>query len=213
MLILLKTLVVTLFGSVLNQAVASQITLVDQLHQAYNQVVYFEADFTQKKHIKFLSKPLVSKGKIKFAKEQGMIWEITDPVWVKTKIQDNQIFKTTSYQTNKQVTDVQMKAVAQILTELLSSKLDRVESQFDVSALQMDETNGVWQVRLKPKTVMIKKALHELLITGQVADDFDQQGISHIKVIDNNGNQTDIAFESVHIETGTLTQEVLDAFQ
>ncbi len=213
MLSLFKTLVVLLSGSVLNQAVANQITLVDQLHQAYNQVVYFEADFTQEKHIKYLSKPLVSKGKIKFAKEQGMIWEITEPVWVKTKIQNNQIFKTTSYQTNKQVNDVQMKAVAQILTELLSSQLDRVESQFNVSALQMDETNGIWQVKLLPKAVMIKKALHELLITGQVSNEFDQQGISRIKVIDNNGNQTDIAFESVHIKTGTLTQEVLDAFQ
>ncbi|MCB1582386.1 MAG: outer membrane lipoprotein carrier protein LolA [Xanthomonadales bacterium] len=194
-------------------AAAEQTSLIEYLHQAYAKVQYFEADFTQEKHIKFLSKPLISKGKIKFVKQQGMIWEITSPIWVKTKIQDNQIFKTTDYENNKKVTDVQMKAVAQILTELLSSQLDRVESQFDVADLEHDEAQGQWQVKLMPKSMMIKKALQELVIFGQLSDDAEKQGISQIKIVDQSGNHTKIQFESVRIKTDALTQDLLDAFQ
>lgn len=192
---------------------ADNATFIDQLHQAYAKVLYFEADFIQEKQIKHLSKPLISKGKIIFAKQQGMIWEVTEPVWVRTKIQDNQIFKTTQYYQNKKVNDVQMKAVAQILTELLSSQLDRVESQFDISDLNLEQQNGMWQVKLTPQVMMLKKSLSSLEITGQLANGSDQQGINQITIFDKSDNQTQITFESVRIENNQLTQDMLNEFQ
>lgn len=201
--------------------------LVHRLQQAYADVAYFEADFTQEKMVKHLSKPLISKGKIKFAKEHGMIWEIIEPIAVQTKINQQGIFKTNQFFKDKKVKDVQMKAVADIFSELLSSKLDRIEGQFDVENAVYDEGTMGWQVTLKAKSAVIKKALKALLIKGSDFSNKDQitsakntepssneqinQGIQAIQIIDQAGNSTTISFDNV-VTKGALDSELVDVF-
>ncbi len=192
---------------------ASQDQLVDHLHQAYADVAYFEADFTQEKKLQHFSKSLVSKGKIKFAKSHGMIWEITSPIWAKTKINPQGIFKTNQFYQNKKVTDVQMQAVAGILTELLSSQLDRVESQFSVQAVSLSAESHDWQVTLLAKSPIIKKALQALVIKGNTGETDQPRGISQIQIIDPTNNTTDITLHEVILNSAPLNQDLLDVFQ
>ena len=185
--------------------------LVDQLQQAYADVTYFEAAFTQEKNIKFLSQPLVSKGRIVFAKNHGMVWEVIDPIYVKTIIKQQGIFKSNQFHENRPVKDVQMKAVADILTELLSSQLDRIESQFNVSEVVIDDDQHEWQVTLTAQSRIIKKALKQLRIEGNMGN--DHKGIGKITILDATENTTVIAFNQVKLMTAPPSQDQLDDFQ
>ncbi len=192
---------------------AGQQDLIEQLHQAYVDVNYFAADFVQEKQVKFLSKPLISKGKIKFHKNSGMVWEIIEPIWVKTKINDSGIFKTNQFYQDKKVTDVQMKAVAGILTELLSSQLNRIESQFTVAEVMIDDGQKNWKATLLADSLLVKKALNSLLIEGYLPSADQQKGISQITIIDQANNQTQITFSNVELHKEKLSQDLLDDFQ
>lgn len=192
---------------------ANKPELVNRLHEAYSDVNYFEASFVQQKNVKFLSKPLISKGLIKYSNTAGMIWEIIEPIWVKTKITEEGIFKTNQYKKNQKVTDVQMKAVAQILSGILSSKLDRIESQFKISAVELDKQNNNWTVNLTAVSVIIKKAIHGLVIKGNLANENQKKGITEIIIIDSAENQTLIQFLNVRLSNEPMSQDVIDAFQ
>lgn len=197
---------------------ANQHELVERLHQAYADIQYFEAEFTQEKNVKHLSKPLISKGKIKFSKSHGMIWEITEPIWVKTKINQQGIFKTNQFYQDKKVNDVQMKAVAGILAELLSSQLNRIESQFEVQQIIFAENELDWQVTLLAKSPMIKKALHALVIKGSMGEGGINRGINHIQILDQSQNKTEISLHNITVKNisssnAVLNQEILDVFQ
>ncbi len=192
---------------------ADQQDLIEQLHQAYVDVNYFAADFVQEKQVKFLSKPLISKGQIKFHKNNGMVWEITEPIWVKTKINDSGIFKTNQFYQDKKVTDVQMKAVAGILTELLSSQLNRIESQFKVAEVTIDDRQKNWKATLLADSLLVKKALNGLLIEGYLPAADQPKGISQITIIDQANNQTKITFSNVELHKEVMNQDLLDDFQ
>ena len=188
--------------------------LVEQLHQAYDQVQYFEAEFVQNKQVKFLSKPLVSTGVIKYAPTHGMIWEVVKPIWVKTKINDEGIFKTNSFEQNVKVKDVQMQAVADILGELLGARLDRMRSQFELSASQLSDDQLHWEATLIPRSKLIKKALAQLHIEGLLDDAGQGQGISKITLVDPNENITTIVFsEVVMFNEQSPPAELLHDFQ
>ena len=192
---------------------AEQGDLVKKLHEAYSNVTYFEASFVQEKSVKFLSKPLVSKGHIQFLKNHGMVWEIMEPIWVHTKINESGIYKTNQFEKNKKVTDVQMKAVAQILSELLSSKLDRIESQFSISDVVIDAQHNRWQVSLSAASLMIKKAIETIVIKGYLASEGQSKGISQIKIIDPAGNTTLIRFIDIQLSEQSVEQGVIDGFK
>ncbi len=209
----MRKLTAVFFILIATMASANQNDLVKKLHEAYADVQYFEASFVQEKTVKFLSKPLVSKGHIKFSKKHGMIWEITKPIWVKTKINKNGIFKTSQFHQNKKVTDVQMKVVAQILSELLSSQLDRIESQFSISELTLNDENNSWQVTLSASSILIKKAIKALNIMGNLENENQSKGISRIEIIDPSQNITVITFIDVKLSDKALGQDVIDDFQ
>jgi len=198
---------------VTQMSLASQSELVDRLHQAYADVQYFEAEFIQEKHVKHLSVPLISAGKIQFAKNHGMIWEITKPIWVKTKINQQGIFKTNQFYQDKKVTDVQMKAVAGILTELLSSRLDRIESQFNVQKVEFEPNSLDWQVTLLAKSPIIKKALYALVLSGNTGETAMDRGISQIQIIDQAANKTIISLHVITLKNQPLSQDLVDVFQ
>ena len=188
--------------------------LVEQLHQAYDQVQYFEAEFVQNKQVKFLSKPLVSTGVIKYAPTHGMIWEVVKPIWVKTKINDEGIFKTNSFEQNVKGKDVQMQAVSDILGELLGARLDRMRSQFELSASQLSDDQLHWEATLIPRSKLIKKALAQLHIEGLLDDAGQGQGISKITLVDPNENITTIVFsEVVMFNEQSPPAELLHDFQ
>ena len=143
-----------------------------------------------------------------------MIWEVVKPIWVKTKINDEGIFKTNSFEQNVKVKDVQMQAVADILGELLGARLDRMRSQFELSASQLSDDQLHWEATLIPRSKLIKKALAQLHIEGLLDEAGQGQGISKITLVDPNENITTIVFsEVVMFNEQSPPAELLHDFQ
>ncbi len=197
----------------INLVAAEQQNLAEKLHQAYADVSYFKAEFVQEKRVKYLSAPLISKGFLKFSNEHGMVWEITHPIWVKTIITDQGIFKTNRYHSNKKVNDVQMKAVAGILSELLSAQLDRIKSQFEISEVNIETDSNHWQVTLLSQSPLIKKALNSLVIEGNLGSETHSKGIDKIQITDQADNVTVISLHSIEMGSEPGNKEWLDDFQ
>lgn len=204
-----------------------QHNLVEKLHEAYQDIQFFQSDFTQTKSVKFLSQPIVSTGQMVYSTELGLIWEVKKPVWVKTIINDQGVFKSNARHGSKKVKDPQIKVVASILTELLSSKLDRVESQFQVMDVVQNVQSGHWSVTLQAKGVLIKKAISSITIKGidnshhgtevsvaGTAEKLEKNtGIQHLVVVDAQGNETHISLSNQFISQLTLTDELRQLFQ
>lgn len=195
-----------------SQLRGGEAALVEKLHAAYQGIRYYKADFEQIKNIKFLSQPIVSKGLLIFSSELGLVWEVHDPLWVKTIINDEGVFKSNHRETKKKVKDPQIKVVASILTELLSSQLDRVESQFDIQNTVYNEANDEWSVMLIAKGVLIKKAISQIQINGKLNSDDSSNGIQSIVISDASGDETLINLSEQLLSKTEVTSEQRKAF-
>lgn len=187
-------------------------SLVQKLHQSYQGIRYFQSDFKQIKTVKFLSKPITSTGQFTFSPELGLVWEVKSPVWVKTLINDEGVFKSNSRIAKQKVKDPQIKVVASILSELFSSQLDRVESQFNIKEVIEDNEAGQWSVTLEAKGSLIKKAITSISITGQLSASQSDNGIESLVIVDASNNETLISLSKQIISQTALTDVQRHAF-
>lgn len=211
-----RLLIGLLVGLIWPLSAGSQ-TLVEQLHQAYHDVNYFQADFEQHKQIAFLSKPLVSSGRLIFAKNQGLIWQLEKPLWSKTRITDEGVFKSNKYQHNKKVTDHQVQALGGILQELLSAELNQVKSRFHINEPHIDEQQGRWYVTLTAKNKMVKKAIKSIVLQGKLklsvaSKEKSVGGIEGIIITEQNDDQTKIQLTHIVESKQPLSEEQLGVF-
>ncbi|MBL4658814.1 MAG: hypothetical protein JKY19_00530, partial [Alcanivoracaceae bacterium] len=169
----------------LNSAYAVDLTLINQLHEKYQNVSYYQANFIQEKQVSYISKLLITQGRLEFALNKGLIWEVKKPLWVKTLITDKGVFKSTKYQQKQKVRDIQIKLIAEILTELLTANLDKIESHFKISSVDQSDADN-WRINLNPKKMIMKKALKQISLIGIKAHNHDVEinGIKEIIITD-----------------------------
>jgi len=184
---------------------------LNQLTASYVNTALFEADFTQTKQVKFMHKPLVSQGRIKFAKNHGLIWIIDQPFESRTWVNQQGVFKANQFEPKKPVNDPQMKAVAGVLSELLSAQVDNLVKKFTVSNQTFGD-NALWRITLTPNTMLMKKVLQRIEIIGKGSDAEDADGIQRIVVTDSNQNVTEIEFSQVKRQQKSLTDQQISEF-
>lgn len=176
-----------------------------QLHEAHVGVTYFEAQFEQQRQVKFISKPLVSTGIIHFAPELGLVWQVKQPLSVKTIINDSGVYKSTQGGPLIKVKDPQIKIIADILSELLSAELDQVNSQFKVEPIKPANQSTSWEVLLKPKNSLMKKAIASIGIQGGMQGD-QAKSIDTVTINNQSGDVTVIQFSSVVMSSEALSE-------
>ncbi len=194
-------------------AKAQESFLIEQLHEKYHNINYYQADFRQSKNVSYISKPLITTGQLEFAVGLGLIWEIKEPLWTKTLINKEGVFKTTKYHKNQKVKDMQIKVIAEIMTELLTANLDKVESKFELLVLHKGDAQDPWQVQLKPKGALMKKALLKIILKGQPADDKIKSGIAQIIIIDQAQNVTTLSLQEKILQKGALSPSLRQHFE
>ena len=193
--------------------------LIHELHNKYQDVSHYQASFIQEKKVSFISKTLITEGQLEFALDEGLIWQVEKPLWVKTLITKEGVFKTTKYQSKQKVKDLQIKLIAEIMTELLTANLDKIESHFSISPLRNDEDKtDIWQLDLIPKKIMLKKALKHIALIGykrEINDEENTQisGISEIVITDKSDNITRIMLNDIQLHKGPLKKEVRMKFE
>lgn len=186
-------------------------TRLNQLTSGYIDLHLFEASFIQTKQVKFMQKPLVSSGRIRFAKNHGLLWIIDKPFQSKTWVNQQGVFKANQFEDKKQVKDPQMKAVAGLLGDLLSAQIDQVAQKFSVVEDSTD-IDTVWQVTLRPNTTLMKKVLQSIQVIGTDPDVENVQGIQRIVVTDSNQNVTEIEFNDIKRQHKPLTDQQISEF-
>lgn len=185
-------------------------TRLNQLTSVYSDTTFFEADFTQTKQVRFMHKPLVSSGQIKFAKNHGLLWIIEQPFQSKTWVNQQGVFKANQFEDKKKVKDPQMKVVAGLLSDLFSSQVNKVARKFTVSDESTDD--NMWQVTLRPDSALIKKVLQSIEVIGAESNTKISQGIQRIVVTDRNDNVTEIKFSRIKRQHKPLTDQQISDF-
>ncbi len=185
---------------------------LQQLHAAHTGVTYFEARFEQRRHVKFIAKPLVSNGVILFSPDLGLVWQVNQPLSVKTVINQSGVFKSTQGGPLNKVKDPQIKIIADILSELLSAELDQVNSQFLIEPVNDAKQNDHWQVKLKPKNTLMKKAIQSIDIQGVLQND-QAHSIDTIVIKNQSGDDTVIQFTGVVLSMKALSEQQRGVFE
>ena len=210
---LMPLILIFLIGTVWaedNPSIKAQSRL-NQLTASYVNTALFEANFTQTKQVKFMHQPLVSSGRIKFAQGHGFLWIIDKPFQSKTWVNQDGVFKANQFEGKKQVKDPQMKAVAGVLSDLLSAQVDQVAQKFTVSD-DTPDIDTLWQVTLRPNTALMKKVLLRIEVIGTDSGAENSQGIQRIIVTDSNQNVTEIEFSRIKQQHKPLTDQQISEF-
>lgn len=113
--------------------------------------------FQQAKHMQILNLPLHSSGSFAVLKDQGVLWQLEQPFESTMTITENGL-RGADIDDNRA-----MQYVGNLLMQLLSGDFTALEKQFELFA-EIDEQG--WQLQLKPRSALIKKAVTHIQLSG-----------------------------------------------
>lgn len=156
---------------------------VSSLLKAFSSMKGLEADFVETKHLQLLMKPLVSKGKIYFARP-NLLCRITQSPQVsrvivnpqRAVIKSNGKVKTISLREHKEVS-----ALVNALLWILSGDQKRLSQAFDAH-LAADPKS--WTLSLKPKPKNLRALVQKIIVRG------NRRSVASIEVLESNGDRS-----------------------
>lgn len=152
--------------------------------------------FAQEKHMQLLSMPLKSSGSFAVVKDTGVIWQLEKPVNSTMTITEHGL-KGVDIDDNRA-----MQYVGKLLMQLLSGEFSTLEKQF---SLQAEIEKEQWQLKLEPRSALIKKAVLSISLAGS-------RYIQMIELKENGGDKTVIRLLE-HQEHSQAARDVLDVLQ
>lgn len=146
------------------------------------------ADFTQTKHMSFLSKPIESKGKLSFKKPGMVLWRYTNPFQYSVLFRDNKIF----------INDGGRKSDVNAGSSKLFDRLSKIVAgsitgdMFDTKEFVITyyKSGGIPQVRFQPRDATLKKYLKQIDMY------FDENAVSEVKMTEPSDDYTRIVFKN-----------------
>lgn len=144
-----------------------------QLKLADKQTGYFE----QKKFLKILNRPFISKGEYTYTADQGLTWKTQFPINNTLVINRQGVFKLVAESELEAVT--KEATASALMLSLFSADFDQLQKDFDIHF-----DNNV--VQLTATNEAIQKVIHTIELTL-----FEQQ-IRAVKITEENGNRTEI---------------------
>jgi hypothetical protein len=145
------------------------------------------ADFYQKKSIRALSRPLISKGHLIFLQGKGVLWEVAEPFRAQMLIQSDRLVEWTKKGVPKPSNfsaHPGFKALSSVIISTFSGNFESLTENFDT-------TNNLvqrgWWLTLQPKNKSLSMMFSRIEIRGN-------QFVEHISLIEARGDQTDIEF-------------------
>lgn len=123
--------------------------------------------FTQERHIKGMSKPLLSKGRLT-ADEDRIVWHMTEPFDVETVIAPDGITESVHGEAPRPVASASGElgsAIARSAAALMRGRWEELSSLFEVLEPAMLDS-GDWQVLLSPLNERMKQAVGSIEVTG-----------------------------------------------
>jgi len=164
------------------------------LEKLGNQANTLQSEFSQEKHMSFLTEPLISEGSFVFAKPDKLRWAYSQPyvytiVFNGNNISINDGNRTTSFNISENPIFAE---VNKMMLGLIQGKLTNDQESFSVAYLQNSTT---YKLIFTPK----KKEMKEMLSAIEMIIDKKQGTAQRIRMIEQNEDYTDIIFKQYKI--------------
>lgn len=170
----------------------------DNLSEIQQQLTKAEivfGQFEQQKQLKFLQKPLITKGNFIYQNQRGLLWKTTSPLTSSLLITPKQIY---SQQGTQAIPD----SFGRLLPALLSADWQQLATDFEIKATQ-DGQN--WQLLLLPKAALLAKAISQILLKGS-------QTLNSLEITETSGNSSLIRFAEIS-HPAQLSAEQISEFE
>lgn len=194
MIRIILTIIISTVTIFPNQLWDSQITIIDSSLTVATAPLKnsntVHANFIQSKRVEALNRDLITTGELIFLKDMGIIWRMRTPI-IETIVmpQDGRI----------KVYDKDMHLIKNSSSSAISSRFSTImQSIFSgdfskllkVFNLYFTDDNGNWELGLRPIKGEIKRALKQIVLTGDIGK------ISSFIITAPNGGSTTIKFSN-----------------
>ncbi|MDI9224132.1 outer membrane lipoprotein carrier protein LolA [Pantoea sp. EA-12] len=184
----------------LTAASAHAVTL-DQLQQRFASQPVIRANFEQVRTIAGMSQPLVSRGQLIIAQQQGLWWHQATPFAMTLILDDKRMVQSMSGQPPQVITadsNPQMFQFNHLLRALFQADEKVLRENFDLDF--HDRGNNSWQLSLTPKAAPLNKIFNRIDLQGAAF-------LNGITLDDKQGDKTVITLSDTRTEPQQLTDE------
>lgn len=181
-------------------ASVSAVTL-DQLQQRFASQPVIRANFVQVRTIAGMAQPLVSRGELLIAQQQGLWWQQTSPFPMTLLLDDRRMVQSISGQPPQVITadsNPQMFQFNHLLRALFQADEKVLRENFTLEFQASGKEN--WQLGLIPKTSPLNKIFNRIDLQGAAF-------LNQIRLDDKQGDKTEITLSDTRTEPSHLTDE------
>jgi hypothetical protein len=193
------------FQHKVNEQSVNQLAIISDNLKTRN---VLRAQFTQKKHIKVLSRPLISKGSMIFAQEYGLYWQLDFPFHSKTIYLKNGMFhwkQRKRIPINKENKHSLIKGITSSFITTFSGNLAEMKKQYQIFFINHSNR---WYLGLRPKYKPLSTVIKKIVLSGLTHSYFDI-----LVIYDTGGDSTEIIFRMHPEQQNGLTSSERIYFQ
>jgi outer membrane lipoprotein-sorting protein len=161
--------------------------LLDALSARFGKTAVVSSEFTQTRTLAALTRPVKSTGRLVYAKDRGVIWQIEKPYRATYVIDDSRIVEIDANNVRRERSTKEAPAVAEVgrvFRSIVSGDRKTLIEYFRVSAVGDADK---WELKLAPRE-KVAPFLKSVVVRGG-------QFIDHISLTEPAGDRTDLAFE------------------
>ncbi|WP_221793302.1 outer membrane lipoprotein carrier protein LolA [Oceanobacter mangrovi] len=159
----------------------------DQIARILTPTDQLQGQFQQDKYLAVLPRPLHSSGRFVYQRQQGLSWQIEQPIASTVVISDSGISQTQNGQLvwQSDANSPQTTTVANIMAAIFAGDLATLQTTFDISGAQ--QPDQPWQLQLTPKSEVLKNFFSQIDMTGA-------QQLQGLVLHEASGDRTEIRF-------------------
>lgn len=138
----------------INSCLADEI--LTEINRRLTKAPITQGQFQQEKRLKFLTKPLISKGSFFYHQQYGVIWQTDTPVKSMVVMNESSLLSGAEQQAIPPV-------FGRIFKMLLGGEITQLSEQFTVTGQHHEAS---WALQLIPNDELLKKAIQSIKING-----------------------------------------------
>jgi len=124
------------------------------------------AEFVQTRQMAEMKRPLLTRGRLTFARGQGVLWQIEQPMRMSYVLGEKRVVEIGSDGVRRERALREVPGLAQVgrvLRALLGADLGALQEYFDVV---VDGDEGRWEITLKPRQAQLAQFLSGMQLSG-----------------------------------------------
>ena len=163
--------------------------LAARMAQRMEQAPVLRAEFVQEKAMAAFKKPLKTRGRLVFARGQGVIWQIEAPLRLTYVLGDDRIVEIGEDGIAQVRTARDIPGLAQIGSLFRALLGAQTEALADVFVVTPEGTLDAWRLTLVPKPGPLAQAMREIRMSGG-------RHVEHIRIEEASGDSTTLTFRN-----------------